>query len=133
MDNEYWEDIAMQLLEVNLNGDALNSTLIREMFAGKPRVLDQMQFGEGVTLENLDSHMYTAKPDVVEVRTAKAHELFECKPCGKHFRRRDNLRRHLGSSLHARRLRKYAETQKKEAPPPDSDESEESEKSVKEV
>ena len=91
-----------------------------------------MEFGEGVTLENLDRHMYSAKPDVVEVRTAKAHELFECKPCGKTFRRRDNLRRHLGSGLHARRLRKYqdAKEEKKEEQPTAADESEESVKEV---
>ena len=97
------------------------------MFRGKPEVLSQMEFGEWVTLDNLDRHMYTAKPDVVEVRAAKAHELFECVPCGKKFRRRDNLRRHLGSGLHARRLRKYQEAQKKSEP------SDESEESVKEV
>ena len=113
----------MQLLEVNLNGDALNSTLIREMFRGKPEVLSSMEFGEGGTLDNLDRHMYTHKPDVVEVRAAKAHELFECVPCGKKFRRRDNLRRNLGSGLHARRLRKYQAAQEKKDEPDSADES----------
>ena len=43
--------------------------------------LDEMDFGEGTSIENLDSQLYSGKPDIVEVRQAKANELFECIPC----------------------------------------------------
>ena len=45
---------------------------------------------------------------MVEIRAAKKHELYTCIPCNnKIFKRIDNFRRHLRSSLHARRKAQY--------------------------
>ena len=49
------------------------------------------------------------------MREAKPHELWECIPCGKTFRRKDNLDRHTRSGLHARRLAAYQAKQAQEA------------------
>jgi uncharacterized C2H2 Zn-finger protein len=72
-----------------------------------------MDFGEGVGIDNLDGNMYKGRPDVVEVREAKAHELFECIPCGRVFRRRDNLDRHLRTGLHGRRKAMYDDAERR--------------------
>ena len=105
----FWENLAYSLLEMNLNGDSMNSQILRNMFKERPMLLGDMDFGEGVTINNLDKNLYSGRPDIVEVRQAKAHELFECIPCGRTFRRKDNLDRHLRTGLHARRKAKYDE------------------------
>ena len=79
--SEFWEELSYKLLEMNLYGDTLNSHLLQQLFKSKPEVLDEMDFGEGTSIENLDSQLYSGKPDIVEVRQAKANELFECIPC----------------------------------------------------
>ena len=73
-----------------------------------------MDFGEGVGINELDNNMYTGRADVVEVRQAKSHELFECIPCGRTFRRRDNLDRHLRTKLHSRRKGMYDESKQRQ-------------------
>ena len=112
---EYWENMALTLLEMNLNGDGLNKQILTNLFKDKLDILNQLEFGEGVGLDDLDKTLYSGTPDVVEVREAKQHELWQCIPCGKTFRRKDNLDRHLRTALHARRLKKYNEKQAAEA------------------
>lgn len=110
----FWENLAYNLLEHNLNGDSLNSQILKDLFKDRPEVLAAMDFGEGVDIDNLDKHMYTGRADIVEVRQAKPHELFECIPCSRTFRRKDNLDRHLRTSLHGRRKAKYDESKQKQ-------------------
>ena len=107
----FWENLAYTLLEMNLNGDGLNKHIMGDLFKDKPEILAQLDFGEGVKVQDLDKHLYAGQPDIIDVRTAKPHELWECLPCGKTFRRKDNLDRHLRSALHARRLKVYSEKQ----------------------
>ena len=108
MEDYFYEDLALKLLEMNLNGDSLNKQILKDLFKEKPHVLDEI-FGDETTLDSLDAQLYSGRPDIVEVRDAKKHELWECIPCGRTFRRKDNLDRHLRSSLHERRLKKYNE------------------------
>ena len=54
MTDPFWEDLAFRLLTIHLNGDALNSTIIKDMFRNKPKVLAELDFGNGITLANLD-------------------------------------------------------------------------------
>jgi len=109
----FWENLAYSLLEYNLNGDTLNAQILKDLFKEKPNILETMDFGDGIGITGLDEHMYKGKPDVVEVREAKAHELFECIPCGRVFRRRDNLDRHLRTGLHGRRKAAYDEAERR--------------------
>ena len=76
-----------------------------------------MDFGNNVTLENLDQHLYgKGHTKVVEVRTAKPHEVYTCIPCGgKVFKRLDNFRRHKRCALHMRRLAQYEAAKKLDA------------------
>ena len=73
-----------------------------------------MDFGNNVTLDTLDQHLYgKGQTKVVEVRTAKPHEVYTCIPCGgKIFKRLDNFRRHKRCALHMRRLAQYNEAKK---------------------
>jgi uncharacterized C2H2 Zn-finger protein len=109
MSDIFWEDVAYQLLEHNLNGDSLNAHMLTDIFKARPDVLAGIDFGEGVKIESLDQQMYSGSADIVEVREAKQHELWQCMPCNRTFRRKDNLDRHLRSSLHERRLKKFME------------------------
>ena len=54
----FWQNLAYSLLEHNLNGDSLNSQILKDMFKDRPEILAGMDFGDGVGIENLDSHMY---------------------------------------------------------------------------
>ena len=59
---------------MHLNGDALNTTILKQLFVEKPKILQEIDFGEGVTLSNLDEKMYAGKPgNFVELREAKKH------------------------------------------------------------
>ena len=108
----FCEDLSFQLLNLHLNGDALNANILRDLFREKPGVLTQLDFGEGVTLDNLDQAMYGSNThQVVELREAQKHELFHCVPCNKSFKRRDNLNRHMRSGLHARKVAAYTNAQ----------------------
>ena len=106
-DKNFWENLAYSLLEMNLNNDSLNKQILTDMFKAKPGILRAMDFGDGMSIDDLDSKLYSGKADIIEVREAKPHELWECVPCGKTFRRKDNRDRHLRSSLHERRLKKW--------------------------
>lgn len=125
MSDSFWEDLSFQLLNLHLNGDALNANILKDLFRDKPGVLTQLDFGEGVTLDNLDQAMYgQGTHQVVELREAQKHELFHCVPCNKSFKRRDNLNRHMRSGLHARKVAAYTsaqqpETKQDDAPKPD--------------
>ena len=73
-----------------------------------------MDFGNNVNLDTLDKHLYgKGQSKIVEVRTAKPHEVYTCIPCGgKVFKRLDNFRRHKRCSLHLRRLKQYNDAKK---------------------
>ena len=59
---------------MHLNGDALNTTILKELFTEKPKILQEIDFGDGVTLNNLDAKLYSGNPgNVVELREAKKH------------------------------------------------------------
>ena len=107
MTDMFWENLAYDLLEKNLNNEALNRHILEDLFKDRPDVLAGMDFGDGMNIDNLEKKLYSGAADVIEVKEAKAHELWECVPCGKKFRRKDNLQRHLRSGLHARRLAKF--------------------------
>ena len=50
----FWEDLSFKLLQMHLNGDALNTTILKQLFVDKPKILEEIDFGDGVTLGNLD-------------------------------------------------------------------------------
>ena len=115
---EFYKNLSYDLLEMLLNGDALNAQIIKNLFKQRPDILEDMHFGEGITVENLDQHLYGGgETKTIEIRTAKPHEIYTCVPCGgKVFRRVDNFRRHLNCSLHQRRLAQYQAAKKLDAP-----------------
>ena len=119
----FWENLSYSLLEMNLNNESLNKQILTGLFKDKPEALHQMDFGDGIGVDGLDQKLFSGSADVVQVREAKPHELWECIPCGKRFRRKDNRDRHLRSGLHARRLAKYMEAKQRK-------EEEETEKTV---
>ena len=113
MEDHFYEDLAWKLLEINLNRDSLNSSLLKDMFKDKPHILGQINFGEGVDIDNLDKHLYNANPDTVEIltRPAKKNEVYECIPCNRIFKRSDNWQRHCKTGLHERRVARFREAQ----------------------
>ena len=104
---EFWQDLALDLLEKNLNGDSLNSSMIKEMFASQPHILEQLDFGDVDSIDEIDQKLYGSQPNFIEIREAKPTEVFHCVPCNRTFKRSDNMKRHLLSALHARRQRAY--------------------------
>ncbi len=88
---QFWENLAYDLLEMNLNNEAMNKRILEDLFKERPDVLSGMDFGEGLGIDDLDKKMYSGKADIIEVKEAKSHELWECIPCSKKFRRKDNL------------------------------------------
>lgn len=108
MSENFWEDIALDLLEANLNGESLNSDGLKKLFKSRPDVLDGLdieQNGEVVT--NIDNALYGGRPCIIEIREAKPTEIYCCKPCNRTFKRGDNFRRHIRSDLHARRQKAF--------------------------
>lgn len=107
--SNFYQNLAYDLLEMQLNGDGINSQILKSMFKNRQGELESMDFGDGITLENLDKHLYGSGPmtDVIEIRAAKKHELYNCVPCSKTFKRIDNFRRHLRSTLHGRRKAQF--------------------------
>ena len=104
--NTFWEDLAMDLLEKNLNGDSLNADSMRKLFAPQPHILDELNVTYGDSaVDDIDKALYGGRPQVIEIREAKPNEVYHCKACNRTFKRGDNFRRHLTSSLHARRNR----------------------------
>ena len=115
--SQFWENLSYDLLEMHLNQDGINAQILKQLFRERPEILEQMDFGNNVGLDGLDKHLYgKGQTKVVEVRTAKAHEVYTCIPCGgKIFKRRDNYRRHKRCSLHIRRLEQYENAKKLDA------------------
>ena len=121
--NGFWEDLALDLLEVNLNGHSLNADSVRKLFEKNPDALPDIDF-DGEEVEDLDKVLYGGRPQIIEIREAKPTEIYHCNACNRSFKRNDNFRRHLNSALHARRHRamevaaREAMVEKDESPEP---------------
>ncbi len=99
-----WEEAALQLLEINLNGHSLNQESLKNIFS--PTILEQLDIqNDGNEIEDLDKALYGGRPQIIEIREAKPTEIYHCKACNRNFKRGDNFRRHLASNLHERRQR----------------------------
>ena len=104
--SEFWEDLALNLLEKNLNGHTLNQSTLKELFADRLDILEELDIvNDGKQVEDLDKALYGGQPTIIEIREAKPTEIFHCKACNRTFKRGDNFRRHLNSLLHERRQR----------------------------
>lgn len=102
----FWEDTALTLLEMNLNGHSLNANSIKELFAEHPEILDELDMtDDGKAVEDIDKALYGGRPQIIEIREAKPTEIYHCKACNRSFKRGDNFRRHLQSKLHEKRHR----------------------------
>ena len=97
-----WEECALRLLEQNLNGHSLNANTLKEIFP-QDILADLNIMDNGNAVDNLDEALYGGHPQVIEIREAKPTEIYHCKACNRSFKRRDNFRRHMISSLHQRR------------------------------
>ena len=101
-----WEECALSLLEMNLNGHSLNHNSLKELFRGDPSILEDLDIKDGEDdVDDLDKALYGGRPQVIEIREAKPTEIFHCKACNRSFKRGDNFRRHLQSKLHQKRQR----------------------------
>ena len=101
-----WEECALSLLEMNLNGHSLNHNSLKELFKDDPSILEDLDIKNGEEdVEDLDKALYGGRPQVIEIREAKPTEIFHCKACNRSFKRGDNFRRHLQSRLHQKRQR----------------------------
>jgi uncharacterized C2H2 Zn-finger protein len=104
----FWEDTALKLLEINLNGDSLNANGIKELFETRPDILAELDIEQdGEEVQDLDKALYGGRPQIIEIREAKPTEIYKCKCCNRTFKRGDNFRRHLNSALHERRQRAF--------------------------
>ena len=104
--NDFWEDTALKLLEMNLNGHSMNATGLKELFAEHPEILEELDIqDDGKNVEDIDEALYGGRPQIIEIREAKPTEVYHCKACNRSFKRGDNFRRHLQSALHQRRHR----------------------------
>ena len=104
--SEFWEDLAINLLEKNLNGHTLNEAGLKELFAERLDILDELDIlNDGKEVDNLDKALYGGMPGIIEIREAKPTDIFHCKACNRSFKRGDNFRRHLNSKLHEKRQR----------------------------
>ena len=102
--NGFWENLALDLLETNLNGHSLNADSVRKLFAKNPDALPDIDFN-GEEVADLDKALYGGRPQIIEIREAKPTEIYHCRACVRSFKRGDNFRRHLNSALHTRRQR----------------------------
>ena len=103
-----WEDTALRLLEMNLNGESLDANGLKDLFSGAPHILDELQIengGEAMDVSQIDRALYGGRPEVIEIRELKPTQIHHCKACNRSFKRADNFRRHLATSLHKRRQR----------------------------
>ena len=103
-----WEDTALRLLEMNLNGESLDANGLKDLFAGAPSILDELQIengGEAMNVDDIDRALYGGRPEVIEIRELKPTQIHHCKACNRSFKRADNFRRHLATRLHKRRQR----------------------------
>ena len=97
-----WEECALTLLEQNLNGHSLNASSLKELFPED--ILAELNImDDGNTVDDIDKALYGGRPQVIEIREAKPTEIYHCKACNRSFKRRDNFKRHMISSLHQRR------------------------------
>ena len=104
----FWEDLALNLLEKNLNGHTLNSQALKELFKDKPEILEELDIqDDGNEVEDIDKALYGGRPQVIEIREAKPTEIYHCKACNRSFKRADNFKRHINSALHERRQRAF--------------------------
>ena len=104
----FWEDLALNLLEKNLNGHTLNKQSLNDLFKERPEVLEELDIQmDGADVEDIDKALYGGRPQVIEIREAKPTEIYHCKACNRHFKRGDNFRRHLRSALHEKRQRAF--------------------------
>ena len=104
----FWENLALDLLEKNLNGDSLNSATLKELFKEKPHILTELDIQvDGEPVQDVDKALYGGRPQVIEIREAKPTEIYSCKACNRFFKRGDNFRRHLRTALHLRRQRAF--------------------------
>ena len=103
---DFWEDIALNLLEKNLNGHSLNSAALQDLFKERPDILEELDImDDGAEVEDIDKALYGGRPQIIEIREAKPTEIYHCKACNRSFKRGDNFRRHLQSKLHQKRHR----------------------------
>ncbi len=103
-----WEGTALRLLEMNLNGDSLNSSGLRDLFAESPHILEDLDITDGgEEVNDLDRALYGGRPQVIEIRELKPTQIHHCKACNRSFKRADNFRRHLATSLHQRRQKTF--------------------------
>jgi len=105
----FWEDTALKLLEINLNGDSLDANGLKSLFSTRPELLAELDIMEGEEqVTDIDKALYGGRPNVLEIRELKPHQVHHCRACNRTFKRADNLRRHLRSALHERRTRAMA-------------------------
>ena len=100
----FWEELALDLLETNLNGHSLNADAVRKLFENNPDALPDIDFN-GEEVADLDKALYGGRPQIIEIREAKPTEIYHCNACNRSFKRGDNFKRHVNSALHARRQR----------------------------
>ena len=102
-----WEETALRLLEMNLNGESLNSDALKTLFSDAPDILEELDItnDKGENVSNIDQALYGGRPKIIEIRELKPTQVHHCIACNRSFKRADNFRRHLASSLHARRTR----------------------------
>ena len=102
-----WEETALRLLEMNLNGESLNSDALKTLFSDAHDILEELHItnDKGENVSNIDQALYGGRPKIIEIRELKPTQVHHCIACNRSFKRADNFRRHLASSLHARRTR----------------------------
>ena len=101
-----WEDTALRLLEMNLNGESLDANGLKSLFAEAPDILDELDISNGgdqISLHEIDRTLYGGRPEIIEIRELKPTQVHHCKACNRSFKRADNFRRHLATNLHKRR------------------------------
>jgi len=55
MSEKFWEDLALNLLEKNLNGDSLNSDGLKQLFGRRQDILDELNIEmDGEEVGDLD-------------------------------------------------------------------------------
>lgn len=74
--SDFWEDLAITLLEHNLSGNSLNMQTLKAMFKDRPDILDELDIQvDGEEVEDLDKALYSGQPQVIEIREAKPTEV----------------------------------------------------------